>query len=220
MQQKVKVIGTVSKEKIKMKGLHTPQFFIWIMGMIHNHRGLIVESSEGYQSPYMNKKSKDFHEYVAKMYQCTSVLLSQHILGREQALSELQIIEEELGDYPDIRQNDSNMSVAEHRYYNNLKKEKEKLEAKRKECLQRLKKEEKSIETSEAETEEMILGIRCKMEGLLFTYLSGAHKAAEKTAFSISSPHDAIQIYRKYVSKSRDLFCKTEDDNVVQHPDV
>ena len=219
MPGKEKDIGNFSKEKIKMKGLHMPQLFIWTMGMFHKHRGLIVESGEGYDSPYISKKVKDFHEYAAKMYQCTSVLLSPHILARDQALNELQITEEELENYLEIKHNDNNMSIAEHRRFNSLEKKKEKLEEKRKECLRRAKKEEKAIEASETETEEMILGTRCKMEGLLFTYLSGAHKTVEQTALNISFPHDAFQIYRTYIPKSRDFICRTEDADVSEHPD-
>ena len=217
---KTKGMRNVSKEKIKMKGLCTPQLFIWAIGMLHNHRRLITGGEEGYNSPYINKKVKDFHEYAAKMYQCTSVLLSQHILAKEQALNELQMIEEELENYLEIKHSDSDMSIAEHRRINSLEKKKEKLEAKRKECLRRAKEEEKAIGASETETEEMILGTRCKIEGLLFTYLSGAHKSVKQTALNIPFPHDAFQIYRTYVPEPRAHICTRENAAVTEHPDI
>ena len=58
---------------------------------------------------------------------------------------------------------------------------------------------EEVIKASEAETSEMVLICRRKMEGLLTTYLSGARKVVQIKDLDITVDQSAIDIYRTHV---------------------
>lgn len=196
--------GRMAKKRIKMKGLHMPQLFIFILGMFHNRAGLVVKEGERYISPYIIKKEKDFHEYVAKLYKCTSKLLSKQVLLREQMLSELWMAEKKLETYPIIEQRDNELPVKELRRINANERERDGLEKKIKECIDKLNETEEVIKASEAETSEMVLICRRKMEGLLTTYLSGARKVVQIKDLDITVDQNAIDIYRTHVYEDTD----------------
>lgn len=191
--------GRLMKKRIKMKGLHMPQLFIFILGMFHNRIGLVTKEGERYVSPYIIKKEKDFHEYVAKLYKCTSKLLSKQVLLREQLLGELWLAKDKLETYPVDVKADSELPVKELRRINANERERNGLEKKIKECIYKLNEAEELIKASEAETSEMVLICRRKMEGLLTTYLSGARKVVQIKDLDITVDQSAIDIYRTHV---------------------
>lgn len=194
----------LAKKRIKMKGLHMPQLFIFILGIFHNHIGLVVKEGERYISPYIIKKEKDFHEYVAKLYKCTSKLLSKQVLLREQMLSEIWMAGKKLETYPVNVQKDNELPVKDLRRINANERERDGLEKKIKECINKLNEAEELIKASEAETSEMVLICRRKMEGLLTTYLSGAHKVIQIKDLDITVDQSAIDIYRTHVYEDAD----------------
>lgn len=186
------------KEKIKMKGLYTPQVIILLLGMIDHHKGLIIEQGDGsYESPFLNKKTKDLHDYTAKMYKCTSQLLAQQVMERERVLNKLEMTEQKLEEVSKTEYGDNSLQVAEGQAFETFKKER--LEKRRQACLCRLKEIEEVIQGSETETAEIILSCRRKMEGLFTTYLSGAHKVISRKALEIPSDQTAVEIYRRHV---------------------
>lgn len=194
------------KANIKMKGLHTPQIILLFKGKRDNRKGLVVERGESYESPYLNKKAKDLHEYTAKMYQCTSELLSQLLIEREQIISKLQLIEKKLKNSPENLSkpmtSETHLTIKELRRFKVSQKEKADLEERKEEYLCRLKEIEETIREAETETAEMILACKRKLEGFFMTYMSGAHKVTSKTALDISTDQTAVQIYREHVHKN------------------
>lgn len=191
-------------KKIKMKGLHMPQLFLWTIGKIHNRRGLIVENGDGYDSPYINKKIKDYYVYATKVYQHAAELLSWYRLIKEQACNELEAAEEKLKIYPQTKDDEAKLTVAEHRRIIAEEKEKRKLEEIRTESLQKINVVDVAAGAFETELEEMLLGTRYKLEGRLFTYLDGARKVAKKEDLDISVADGALRIYRACVPKRKE----------------
>ncbi len=212
MLQKVK--WKSPKEKIKMKGLYTPQLMILLLGMLDHHKGLIIEQGNGsYESPYLNKKVKDLHEYTAKMYKCTSQLLAKQVVERERVLNKLGLTEQKLENLSKAEYGDSSLPTAEGQESEVFKKER--LEKRRQTYLCRLREIEEIIQESETETAEIILSCRRKMEGLFTTYLSGAHKVVSRNALEIPSDQTAVEIYRKHVYEN--IVNKTSDADLPEY---
>ena len=168
--------GRRRKKKIWLKGGKIRCIVLWITGRLHGKNELLTKSEEGWRSPFLDRKYRDYGNYAARIWDETNNQLNS--IRKE--MIQLWKMQEDLRQHQNKetrKEEASSYGLArkwreqrrEEERKSNLNEQEEKI------CRQLLELEE-LLNASEAETEEMLSAARYRLESKITWYFQGAKR--------------------------------------------
>lgn len=177
MNKKENKLGT----DVKLRGMRTPRFLIWILGWFHGRRGFISKEAN-WHSNFTTTKIKDYQSYSARIWLATSDAVLDRKQIMIQQLTELKEIEKQLGMLREIQAEDGKLSVQQLRDNKVIRDRRGVLEARKKKIMQKIPEIREDINSIELAAEEILLDAKRKVESLLMVYFQGARKFLSEDA--------------------------------------
>lgn len=199
-----------SKERLHMKGIRTPRFFVMFLGGLHRRKGVLRYQNGSLFSPFLEKKQKDFSVYCSEMYKLTAKLLQDKHIKESALLGQLKTVTAKLdvlmADFPEQKAE----TVHEKRRKAQFCRRIEACKTELNQLMQELKETQLAIAESELETQEMILAQKSRAEALLVVYLDGGGYSLESRVFELGGNIPAMELYQQYTGQREQIDCIEE----------
>lgn len=186
-----------SREKVKLKGLRTPHFIVWLIGHRHGRKGFIRIENGVLKSVYVDKKEKSYQVYSAGIWKGTAEELYSIRKRIIKLIAELESIDNLIKQNEGIIVEQTNLSVQQLRKQKREARIQENLKKEKTEKINQLPELAENINLEELRTEEILLEARRKLEKIIAIYLQGAQKyILDEVKFEIQSDPYSYEIYK------------------------
>lgn len=186
------------KKDVKMRGMKTPRFLIWICGRLHGRKGLIICQDGECRSGFVNTKIKDYQSYAARLWMATAEEMQKGRKMMIHLLVELKQVERQLDNMYQSNTSSEPATVEQLRRNKVINSSRNALEERKKMILQHLPELRESMNISELVTEELLINGRRKAESLLQTYLQGARKyLKEDVRINLPEDESSREVYER-----------------------
>lgn len=186
------------KKDVKMRGMKTLRFLIWILGRLHGRKGIITDQDGECYSSFINTKIKDYQSYAARLWMATAEEMQKGRKMMIHLLVELKQVERQLDNMYQSNTSSEPATVEQLRKNKVINSSRNALEERKKMILQHLPELRESMNISELVTEELLINGRRKAESLLQTYLQGARKyLKEDVRINLPEDESSREVYER-----------------------
>ena len=180
---------------VKLRGMKTPRFLIWILGWFHGKKGFISKDT-AWHSNFVETKVKDYQSYSARLWLETA----KEVFGEKQKIlqnmAELEELEKQLDMLKVIQPVEGNLSVQQLRENIIIRDRRGMLDVRKKKIIQKIPEIKENINHIELVTEELLLDAKRKVESVLMVYFQGARKhLAEDVRIEIPLDNSSRYVY-------------------------
>ena len=194
----------------RLKGIHTPRFFVFFLGWLHARKGFIKIDEWGcMQSGFIKRKQEDFEYYSAKLMEQMEEALSPSRVELKRLLMDYTALNQK-GAPSKSAQNKAAKSIREIRAAESGKQEDKLRESRRRELFGEIVRVQKGLETKEVIMEEELLAAAARLRALLSCYCHGAlynwgrREWDARAVPEVSIDNRAYQLYRNWHKEDDD----------------